>query len=227
MTANKLRGCLQIARRRRRHLQSGGRTPGQETLDDRLSVFTAQQAERARIAQDDYAALMASRTGRLLTLSLAGTTDEATTRPLLEQTLATLRAEALNQPRKEEEGEEDGDDGDDREGDDREGDGDEGDGDEGDGDEGEKPDRPPTDSEERCIELWAAYRRAEKRVEEAEQKLKDLWGEFYNLAEQRDAVLEDLKDKAKEYAITLIFKRVSLKRSTATPSAVRQAIEVF
>ena len=222
MTANKLRGCLQIARRRRRHLQSGGRTPGQETLDDRLSVFTAQQAERARIAQDDYAALMASRTGRLLTLSLAGTTDEATTRPLLEQTLATLRAEALNQPRKEEEGEEDGDDGDDREGDDREGDGDE-----GDGDEGEKPDRPPTDSEERCIELWAAYRRAEKRVEEAEQKLKDLWGEFYNLAEQRDAVLEDLKDKAKEYAITLIFKRVSLKRSTATPSAVRQAIEVF
>ena len=183
--------------------------------------------------------MMASRTGRLLTLSLARTTDEATARPLLEQTLATLRAEALKTPLKEEEGEEDGDDGedeeggddgddgDDGEGDDREGDGDEGDGDEGDGDEGEKPDRPPTDSEERCIELWAAYRRAEKRVEEAEQKLKDLWGEFYNLAEQRDAVLEDLKDKAKEYAITLIFKRVSLKRSTATPSAVRQAIEVF
>jgi len=206
--------ALDNARRRRRHLQSGGRTRGEETLDDRLSVFITQQAERARIAEDDYAALMASRTGRLLTLSLAGTTDEATTRPLLEQTLATLRAEALKKPLKEEE-------------DDEEGDGDEGDEDGGDGDEGENPGRPPTESEQRCIELWATYRRAEKRVEDAEQELKDLWSEFYELAERRDVVLDELKGKAKEYAVALIFKRISLKKSTATPGAAGKAIEVF
>ena|GEM_PF-5393011 len=48
--------------------------------------------QRARIAADPHAAMMASRTGRLHLLRLAGTTDAATTRPILERLMAERTA---------------------------------------------------------------------------------------------------------------------------------------
>jgi hypothetical protein len=89
---------LDNIRRRRRNLASQGRAPESETLDDRLSVFMQQREERARIAADPHAAMMASRTGRLHLLRLAGTTDAATTRPILERLMAERTAAQAKGP---------------------------------------------------------------------------------------------------------------------------------
>ncbi|MCR9222390.1 MAG: hypothetical protein NXI21_19380, partial [Alphaproteobacteria bacterium] len=197
--------ALDNIRRRRRRLAEQGRPEAGETLDDRLAVFTEAERDRRAAAADDFAALMQSRTGRLHVLRLAGTALESVARPLVDRELHRLRAERTPLTREEDPPEED----------EKPPQDDPPPDDPPEEDEEPPPEDPPTPSEQLCIELWAALRRAKEAVREAEERLEALWEEFFELNAQRDTVEAELKRKAAELGVGLIFRRLPSRGRSA------------
>jgi hypothetical protein len=193
-------------RRRVWRLAAENRRPEDETIDDRLAAFLDDRARRRRIETDDLAALQARRTGRLHLIRLAGATDAAGARPILERHLAHLRAERAKGPP---------DDGSRPPPDDN-----------GDDEPPPKPnDDPPPPNSDECRRLWEALRRAKQAVADAEQRMADLWDEFHALGSERKAVKEQIERIALENALSIVFRRVPITRAGNIPAHVRQVLE--